>query len=551
MSLIKRFILYTCLVFSVVTPSLAHAVDLDSAFGGLMNNTSVAVNKGGYFEAGARGIYSAGGFDVRFSTSKGSNIQLISITPPKFNYGCGGISAFFGGFSFVSSEQITELIRNIAQGAVAFVVHMVIKTLCPQCEAVLQLMQKLAQMASKVQLDGCRLGYKLMEELAASGKVEEGTQASMNVCGAKMAAEGSTKDFLTAINDTCGKLDKLSKQYSQWLYGGNTARPLTSPADKAAWHSLGTQYGNITWKAIDIMMGTQNVAPNDPIITQSYSERILFMNLLGVMRRVNRGEAGIVADYRPPTLLGQRFPVLLMCGSTPIAAGDRRDPLNDFCRVDLGPSNTAVYTGVNNENVEIYGCDEPFACENIGPVKLKDVLVGKGFVFAVRDVLSEAIKEVAKGNSIPAEARALADSSSYPLYQLINIGAVYPGVAQEMVSSLSWLIGMQLATSYLQKLVEIAPHITSTAEAQQYGQIPDTILKALTDALSQFYSKSTAMKDSVSKNMVIQQHLTESIRQVNKAIQQQVMMQELAPQQAYSQGLLKRYSQNAASTNNK
>lgn len=548
MSLIKRFIVYVCLVFSVVTPSLAHAVDLDSAFGGLMNNTSVAVNKGGYFEAGARGIYSAGGFDVRFSTARGSSIQLISITPPKFNYGCGGISAFFGGFSFVSSEQITELIRNIAQGAVAFVVHMVIKTLCPQCEAVLQLMQKLAQMASKVQLDGCRLGYKLMEELAASGKVEEGTQASMNVCGTKMAAEGATKDFLTAINDTCGSLDKLSKQYSQWLYGGNTARPLSSPTDKAAWHSLGTQYGNITWKAIDIMLGTQNVPPDDPVITKSYPERILFMNLLGVLMRVDRGEQGIETVYLPPQLSGLRFPTLLMCGSTPIAAGDRSDPLNEFCKVDLAPSGASQYTGVNNGDYPLYGCDTPFECKSLTQIPLREVLSGKGFVFAVRDTLTEAIREVAKGNKIPDDARALADSSSYPLYQLINIGAVYPGVAQDMVSSLSWLIGMQLATSYLQKMVELTPHMTSAAEAKQYGKIPDTIIKELTNALSQFYVKSTAMKDSVSKNMVIQQHLTESIRQVNKAIQQQVMMQELAPQQAYSQGLLKRYSQNAGTS---
>lgn len=46
------------------------------------------------------------------------NYQLASIAPPSIRGGCGGIDLFAGSFSFINSEQLTALLRNIANNAV-------------------------------------------------------------------------------------------------------------------------------------------------------------------------------------------------------------------------------------------------------------------------------------------------------------------------------------------------------------------------------------------------------------------------------------------------
>ena len=96
------------------TTSLAEANALENAFdrlssagGGFSSSNSAAS-----FETRTRHGYTAGGLTMRFSQNRYS---LVNMDPPRLDVGCNGIDAHFGGFSYIDSEQIQQMLEQIAQ----------------------------------------------------------------------------------------------------------------------------------------------------------------------------------------------------------------------------------------------------------------------------------------------------------------------------------------------------------------------------------------------------------------------------------------------------
>ncbi|WP_264757336.1 conjugal transfer protein TraH [Klebsiella pneumoniae] len=44
-------------------------------------------------------------------------IQLVSMTLPDINAGCGGIDAYLGSFSYINSEQLQRFAKQIMSNA--------------------------------------------------------------------------------------------------------------------------------------------------------------------------------------------------------------------------------------------------------------------------------------------------------------------------------------------------------------------------------------------------------------------------------------------------
>src|SRR5262245_23929641 len=108
----QRF-LAAALCLALALPANAQA--LKEAFDGLMGGTNVTATSPGRFNGNTRNGYTGGSFDLRFPKPSGP-ATLISIDPPRYPAaGCGGISAHFGGFSFVNGDQIEKMIENIGE----------------------------------------------------------------------------------------------------------------------------------------------------------------------------------------------------------------------------------------------------------------------------------------------------------------------------------------------------------------------------------------------------------------------------------------------------
>ena len=138
---------------------------------------SVVTNPGSSWTLQQQSHYAAGGFSTRFESNQR---PFMTITAPRISVGCGGIDAFWGGFSFMNPEYFVQMFRNIMAAAPAFAFHMALTSLCPSCMEVLNTLQELANIANSLAMDECAaaqaLGYAGGRAIASilGGKAEKG-----------------------------------------------------------------------------------------------------------------------------------------------------------------------------------------------------------------------------------------------------------------------------------------------------------------------------------------------------------------------------------------
>lgn len=104
-------------------------------------------------------IYSGGSLFMR--TPK-QTYQIVSMTPPSWGAGCGGIDLFSGGFSFIDKDQFVAMLRNIGSNAVGYGFKVAIQNLCPTCDNVMQALQATAQAMNRLNIDSCNAGKNLV-----------------------------------------------------------------------------------------------------------------------------------------------------------------------------------------------------------------------------------------------------------------------------------------------------------------------------------------------------------------------------------------------------
>lgn len=128
----------------------AQAMDMQEVFDAVNaqgNYTNPAVLHGQ-----SQSLYTGGNLFMRMPQR---NYQLMSMTPPSWNAGCGGIDIFLGGFSFLNADKLIQMMRNIGQNAVGYAFKLAIQNLCPTCDNVIQSLQQSAQEMNRFNIDSC------------------------------------------------------------------------------------------------------------------------------------------------------------------------------------------------------------------------------------------------------------------------------------------------------------------------------------------------------------------------------------------------------------
>lgn len=67
-----------------------------------------------------------------YARTPSTELQLLSFDMPSFDAGCGGININFGGFGYISGDQIQSLIKQIGTNALSYTVMLTIKSISPQ-----------------------------------------------------------------------------------------------------------------------------------------------------------------------------------------------------------------------------------------------------------------------------------------------------------------------------------------------------------------------------------------------------------------------------------
>jgi hypothetical protein len=509
---VSSFFLIFVMLFNVASVAYAaNSSSPSSAFSNLLGSVDVSTTSPGFYQSQARGVFTAGGVSIRFPRK---SVQLISITPPSIQSGCGGISVFFGGFSFISGAEISQLITNIAQTALGYVLHLAIKTLCPQCAAVIEVMQKLAQMANKMGMDACAIGTKIGAEIGAAIFKDKPTDPAAagqtNFCQNKTSEAGASDGFFQSLSSLCKKGSDLIDSYDKWL----ASSPGSSDEKKA---EEAGRFGNATWIALDNMGYRNDTATKE-----------LLMSMIGTVITYTdktKADAG-KSTYVAPTFGTEAEAILdvFMCGTENGGnMGAGREIAAKYCAKRAEP-----------DFLMMFKCDETQKCERPSLVSYQDWLTGKnwqfnGFMFEVVNGLMKAIEavETAAPGGIPQKSLELLNIAPFPLYKVINIAAVYPSVATNLVEGNAEILAGLLAQQYFNDIVK------TMGSRKDMVALPPSMAQEVRTLLMVMQERTETRVAKTNELMTLQLALMKQVNDINESIQTNLMPQGILGNQTF------------------
>jgi hypothetical protein len=119
---------------------------------------AASVSPASMYQTQSAGYFSGGGIRIRTPVS---NYQLLSFQAPKLQYGCGGIDAFLGGFSFINKEQLVAMARQIGSTAVSTAFYLALDSMSPELSQLMKTLQEWANNANRFNINSCEAGTRM------------------------------------------------------------------------------------------------------------------------------------------------------------------------------------------------------------------------------------------------------------------------------------------------------------------------------------------------------------------------------------------------------
>jgi conjugative transfer pilus assembly protein TraH len=256
----------------------------------------------GSFKDQSAGFYTGGSMAVRNTVR---SADLASIQMPGFRAGCGGIDAWMGGFSHISSAQLVSMLRNVGSSAASYAFMLAIQTVSPQIYNIMNELNALATQINQTNINSCEVAATML-----GGIWPKTDQSSKHLCQAMGSNLGVFSDW-SAARQGCGA-------------GGERESVLRRQGSDPKYKDMLVGSFNLSWKAIQ----ANAFLRSDPELAQ------LFMTLVGTII-VREGKGSFEVINLPPH--ADREDVmngLLNGGDTPIYRCD-----NDLC---LNPTPTKI-----------------------------------------------------------------------------------------------------------------------------------------------------------------------------------------------------------------
>ncbi len=600
----RKLFMTACLIittlFSAMNGAYAGSVTAENIFSSLGGTTTI--DQGGAIHSQTRSIYSLGG---GMTTFKGKRVSLLAADPPSFSAGCAGISWHFGGFSFISVDEIRQMVEAIAQASLGVAVDLAMQTLCPQCYAVMSKLRDIANMMRNAAADSCKVAKHFGAMLQEKGVFS--SDKRITDCSQVSADAGKVDSFMGALTSPCSLINKAETELTtigndvlNFLGAGNNGVAKTPPKD------IVDASGNMTYEALDalgykdgfvknVLLSYTGMAIIDPVPGKDCKES--FKNLFGssaadakassevlkligdeppttVITTTNtnptpsdakdsaaKTEAGqatksSVVCYAPPLLTGvQEMAMKMICGYYPqadMATFSTRfnlspeklaaSSLGAMCRVNkladmasAGPNRALSMSTKDQDDPWIYSCSAEATSRCVRPqlVRMSNAVYGAsptgdytGLAWMIMDALYSGVRAVATDKPLPATTVAILNGSGYPLYRLINMAAVYPGMADELLQAYGAIIATHYALDTIEKISKpgILPTISLKAGK---GGLPRQEVTQIREHIMNILNEAGPMRDQVLKRLSEKRALVDTIVEVNRALQAEVISQGL------------------------
>jgi conjugative transfer pilus assembly protein TraH len=152
-------------------------------------------------------------------------INIVAFDPPRLDAGCGGIDLYGGSFSFINSQELVQVFRQVAANAVGLAFKAAIQAISPQLSELMSQFQTLMQNMNNLAKNSCQLAHLIVDPLgkaignAISGDGNVGSTSS-----------GMFTDSMSALNGYLKNANAyLSKQGEVNSKAGNmTAKAVMS-----------------------------------------------------------------------------------------------------------------------------------------------------------------------------------------------------------------------------------------------------------------------------------------------------------------------------------
>lgn len=249
-----------------------------SAFANLSDMQSMFNDIGVYGNASApkafagqtRNYFTGGSAQIRIPKK---TYQLATFDPPRIGAGCGGIDLYGGSFSFINSDQLVGMMKNIGNAAIGVAFDTALNSISPQLNASIKYFQDMANKINSMNVNSCEAATGLV--LAGKKGIEAG---SFDVA---MTELGSNN--LGFSGDWQGMKDMLNQDPTEYKRVKETAKADPSISDN---EKMWLEPGNLVFKAL----GQLTESGGDTI---SKEEKEIIMGLVGtIIIKEGSGEKG-------------------------------------------------------------------------------------------------------------------------------------------------------------------------------------------------------------------------------------------------------------------
>jgi len=422
----------------ILISNLAHATienDLKGFFDavGMKSNLSTS----GAFQDQTAGYYTGGSLSARNSVK---SAQLATMQMPGYRAGCGGIDAWTGGFSHISSKELVNTLKSIGSSTLSYAFMLKIQTLSPQIYNLYNEINAIATKVNNLNINSCEVAATML-----GGVWPKSDQASKHLCQTMGTDLGGMSDWAAARHE-CGAK-------------GGRHNTLKSFGSDPRYKNMLVGEFNLTWKAL------QNNAflKSDPELAE------LFMTLVGSIinhriiasEKTKRGEE---KDKYVPTTLPAHI--------------DQDSVLNGL---------------LNGGKTSVYVCDTKDQC--LHP-ELKDTNLpaANAFRYKVHNTLNTLIDKIYDDTAITEVEKDFLNATRLPVYKMLNVTTAYTkGTSPLNVEQYGDLIALDILYKYLMDIIDLVhDSVTHLKSVQVEGEQIDLFLKQLKLAIERVTMRRTS-----------------------------------------------------------
>lgn len=226
-------LLVLCAALLTVTP--AASADVNSDMNQFFNKLGFASNttQPGVWQGQAAG-YAYGG--SLYARTQVKNVQLISMTLPDINAGCGGIDAYLGSFSFINGEQLQRFVKQIMSNAAGYFFDLALQTTVPEIKTAKDFLQKMASDINSMNLSSCQAAQGIIGGLFPRTQVSQ-QKVCQDIAGESniFADWAASRQGCTVGGKSDSVRDKASDKDKERVSGLERVKPSQVPRLEGAW----------------------------------------------------------------------------------------------------------------------------------------------------------------------------------------------------------------------------------------------------------------------------------------------------------------------------